>query len=309
MPEKHIAAIRAFNRFYTRIIGVLNESMMQSPFPLAEARLIHEIGKRKHTSAGELARDLDIDAGQLSRLVWRLSDQGLLASTPNPNDKRANNLSLTPDGDSACAELNTMSDAAVVGLTETLGDVKCQNLVKSMQTIQSTLGGEMQKSALVLRPHRVGELGWLIHRQAVLYNQEYGWNSAFEALIAKIYADFETVPATAPKALWVAEQNDEIAGSVFIVPAEAQKQTAQLRMLYVEPSVRGNGVGGKLVEEAVMFAKSFSYKRITLWTQDCLTSARKIYRAAGFKLVSEGKHHSFGHDLNGQYWERDLTSN
>lgn len=308
MSAKHIAAIRAFNRFYTRIIGVLNESVMQSSFPLAEARLIHEIGKRKQTTAGELARDLDIDVGQLSRLVWRLSDQGLLASTPNPDDRRTNNLSLTIDGDRAYTELNTMSDAAVTGLTETLGEMQCQNLVKSMQTIQSILGDDTKKSALVLRPHRVGELGWLIHRQAVLYNQEYGWNSAFEALIAKIYADFEATTTTAPKALWVAEQNGEIAGSVFIVPAEGQKQTAQLRMLYVEPSARGNGVGGRLVEEVVTFAKTSGYKRITLWTQDCLTSARKIYSAAGFKLVSEGKHHSFGHDLNGQYWERDLTT-
>lgn len=302
-----VSAIRDFNRTYTRIIGLLDDGMMQSAFSLVEARLIHEIGKREGATASTLAADLNMDRGQLSRLVRRLGDAGLIIATKDETDGRASHLSLTTEGQQACQELNTMSDAATAKLISPLGEVLQRQLVQSMQTIQEILIDEVKSSSLTIRPHRVGEIGWLIHRQAVLYNLEYGWNSDFEALITKIYAEFDSIGEGRPKSLWIAECNGEIVGSVFVIPSEEQKNVAQLRMLYVEPSARGQGIGRRLVAEALIFSRASNYERITLWTQDCLTSARKIYQAAEFKLVSKGKHHSFGQDLNGQYWERTLT--
>jgi DNA-binding MarR family transcriptional regulator/GNAT superfamily N-acetyltransferase len=303
-----IAAIRSFNRFYTRIIGLLNEGMMQSPFSLPEARIIHEIGKSGTTTAKELVTKLDMDTGQLSRIVSGLAGQGLLAITPNTEDRRSNNISLAKEGDRACAGLNEMSDAAAAELIAPFDKSERQRLVQSMQTIQNILGGEPSDRHLIFRSHKVGELGWLIYRQAALYNLEYGWNSEFETLIAKIYADFEAAPETPPKALWIAECDGEIAGSIFVIPAEENRNVAQLRMLYVEPWARGQGIGHKLVEQAVHFARDKGYDSLMLWTQDCLTAARKIYQSAGFQLVREARHHSFGHDLNGQYWQIDFKS-
>lgn len=306
----HIATIRAFNRFYTNIIGLLNEGIMSSDFALAEARLIHEIGKHGRTTASALRRGLDMDAGQMSRLVWRLMDKGVIATVPDTSDRRSSNLSLTADGDIACSKLDTMSDAAATGLIEPLGKAERQRLVESMRIIQSVLSGEVKNSSLTLRPHRIGELGWLIHRQAILYNQEYGWNGEFEALIAKIYADFEAAVGHPPKSLWIAEYGGDIAGSVFVMPVEDEESeagVAQLRMLYVEPFARGNAIGRKLVEEAVIFARNSGYRRMILWTQDCLVAARKTYQGAGFHLVREEKHNSFGRNLNGQYWEIQLA--
>lgn len=304
-----IEAIRAFNRFYTRIIGLLDEGMMQSPFSLVEARIIHEIGKHQPTTASTLASDLDIDRGQLSRTIRNLSDAGLIAATSDTHDRRSSNLALTDKGQSVCQQLNTMSDAATADLIQPLSDVRQQQLVAGMQTIQTMLGQEVSKTGLTIRQHRVGDIGWLIHRQAVLYNQEYGWDSAFEALITKIYVDFELATAKPPKSLWIAEYNGEVAGSVFVAPVEGKERVAQLRMLYVEPAARGQGIGQRLVAEAIGFAARANYARITLWTQDCLTVARKIYQAAGFKLISQGAHHSFGQQLNGQYWARQLGRN
>lgn len=302
---RHIAAIRSFNRFYTRIIGLLNDGMMQSPYSLPEARLIHEVGKSGTTTAKELVAKLDMDTGQLSRMISGLVGQGLLAITPNIADRRSNNIALTRQGDEACARLNEMSDAAAGELIAPFGENKRQRLVQSMQTIQNILGDEVADADLIFRSHRIGELGWIIHRQAVLYNLEYGWNSEFEALIAKIYGDFEVAPPSPPKALWIAESDGEVAGSVFVLPSE-DNSIAQLRMLYVEPWARGMGIGHKLVDQAVLFARDKGYDSLMLWTQDCLATARKIYQSAGFKLVQEARHHSFGHDLNGQYWQIDF---
>lgn len=301
-----IAAIRAFNRFYTRIIGLLGEGMHQSPYSLAEARVIHEIGKGGGARAGELAGELGMDAGQMSRLIWKLVGQGLAISTPSGADRRINTLSLTPEGRTIYSGLNQASDEAVTALIAPLGEKQQRTLVESMQAIGKLLGQKAETGELVLRPPRIGELGWLIHRQAVLYNQEYGWNAEFEALIANIYSAYETAPQTPPKALWIAERDGEIAGSVFVIPAEGRNNTAQLRMLYVEPFARGQKLGQRLVAEAVNFSRHSGYERIVLWTQDCLHAARKTYQNAGFELVREGRHVSFGHKLNGQYWELDL---
>lgn len=301
-----IAEIRAFNRFYTKIIGLLEDGMHQSPYGLAEARVIYELGKRGHATASAIADSLDMDRGQLSRLVLRLVEQGVVAILPRSGDRRAVPMALTPDGDAVLAHLNAMSDAAAAtSLLDPLDQFQRLDLVGAMRRIQAILA-EPDDDALILRPHRIGDIGWLIHRQGLLYHLEQGWNGDFERLITRIYADYEAMPASPLRSLWVAEQGGDIAGSVFVIPAEGEPQAAQLRMLYVEPAFRGRGIGKRLVAEAVRFSRAAGYQRIMLWTQDCLGSARRIYQAAGFTLVREEPHHSFGVDLNGQYWGLDL---
>ena len=304
--SQQIATIRAFNRFYTGVIGLLNEGMHKSPHNLAEARLIHEIGKRVSTTSAGLAADLGMDRGQMSRLVWRLIDQGLLAMVPHSDDRRSSTLALTADGDRIYRQLNEWSDGAAAELLAPLDNFLRRDLVDSMRRIHTILAEPDPAETLILRPHRVGELGWLIHRQGLLYHLEQGWNGEFEALIARIYAEYEAAPATPPKSLWVAEMAGQVAGSLFIVPSAADPAVAQLRMLYVEPAFRGHGIGKRLVEEAIRFSRASGYSSILLWTQDCLTAARKIYQAAGFLLEREEAHHSFGADLNGQYWRLQL---
>lgn len=302
-----IAQIRSFNRFYTRVIGLLDEGMHKTMHTLAEARVIYELGKDGVTTAAQIAATLAMDRGQMSRLMARLVDQGLVALLPRTGDGRAAPVALTAEGRAVAARLNAMSDqAAARTLLDPFGPFEQRDLVGAMRRIQTILA-EPDDAPLVIRPHQVGELGWLIHRQAVLYHLEQGWNAEFEALITRIYADYEAADATPPKALWVAEQGGEIAGSVFIQPAATDPAaTAQLRMLYVEPMFRGQGIGKRLVDEAVRFSVTSGYRRIILWTQDCLTSARRIYQAAGFVLTREEPHRSFGAELNGQYWTLDL---
>lgn len=300
-----IAAMRAFNRFYTRIIGLLEEGMHNSPYALSEARVVHEIGKRRATTASELCDALAMDRGQMSRLVWRLSDLGLLASLPGA-DKRSNNLALTQEGDTVYRELNAASDTDAENLLTPLDPIGRLDLVAAMRRIEAILAGPAPSGTLTLRPPRIGEIGQLIARQGLLYHLEQGWNREFELLITRIYAEFDAAPDPATKALWIADYAGELAGSIFVLPAPGEERTAQLRMLYVEPAFRGLGIGKTLVDEVVRFSRAAGYRRIILWTQDCLTSARRIYQAAGFELVEEEKHHSFGADLNGQYWALNL---
>jgi DNA-binding MarR family transcriptional regulator/ribosomal protein S18 acetylase RimI-like enzyme len=307
MTDQQVSDIRAFNRFYTTIIGVLEEGMHRSPYSLTEARLVHEIGKRGSATASAIASDLNMDRGQMSRLVWRLVDHGLIAMLPADDDKRTAPVALTAQGDAVFRQLNQMSDAAAMSLLQPLDEFQRRDLVAAMRRIGNILGAPIGDD-LVLRPHRIGEIGWLIHRQGLLYHLEQGWNGEFEMLIAQLYADFVAAPAAPPKALWIAEQGGEVAGSIYILPAAASEGegTAQLRMLYVEPAFRGRGVGRRLVDEAVRFSREAGYRRIILWTQDCLSSARRVYQKAGFELAREDRHHSFGVDLNGQYWALDL---
>ncbi|MGB3339129.1 MAG: helix-turn-helix domain-containing GNAT family N-acetyltransferase [Devosia sp.] len=302
-----IAQVRAFNRFYTRIIGLLEEGMHKSPHSLSEARVIYELGKRGHATSSTIAEELDMDRGQMSRLVLRLVDQGIVAVLPRSRDRRSTPLALTPEGDAVFRHLNEMSDAAAAsGLLEPLDEFGRRDLVGAMRRIEALLG-EPGDEPLVLRPHRVGDIGWLIHRQGLLYHLEQGWNGEFETLITRIYAEYEAALVSPPKSLWIAEHDGQIAGSVFIIAAaEEPSGTAQLRMLYTEPAFRGRGIGKRLVDEAVRFSRASGYKRIILWTQDCLVSARRIYQGAGFTLLREEKHHSFGADLNGQYWALEL---
>ena len=301
-----IAAIRAFNRFYTRIIGLFDDGIMQSPYSLGEARVIHEIGKLDRTTSAVLARLLGMDPGQLSRLLGRLSDRGLLVRVPSGADGRAAHLVLTPEGEAACAGLNDLSDAATEALVAELAPPQLQALTGAMAQITDLLGKESSESISIRDHHQIGELGWLVHRQGVLYAEEQGWNGEFEALIARIYAEFAEAPDTPAKRLWIAERGDAVAGSVFVLPNAEDARVAQLRMLYVEPWARGSGLGQRLVEKTIAFSRAAGYRRIMLWTQDCLVAARHVYQSAGFKLAREEKHFSFGTELNGQFWERAL---
>ena len=302
-----IAQVRAFNRFYTKIIGLLDEGMHKSHHSLSEARVIYELGKRGHATSSTIAEELDMDRGQMSRLVLRLVDQGIVAVLPRSRDRRSTPLALTPEGDAVFRRFNDMSDAAAAdGLLAPLDEFGRRDLVGAMRRIEALLG-EPGDESLILRPHRVGEIGWLIHRQGLLYHLEQGWNGEFETLITRIYAEYEAAPASPPKSLWIAEHDGQVAGSIFIIPATGEPAgTAQLRMLYTEPAFRGRGIGKRLVGEAVQFSRASGYKRIILWTQDCLVSARRIYQGAGFTLIREDPHYSFGADLNGQYWALDL---
>jgi len=301
-----IAEVRAFNRFYTRQIGVLDASHLNTRFSFGEARVIYEVATRKTISAAELARSLSLDPAYVSRTVGKLRDEGLLELVPSPTDKRQTDISVTAAGKDAFATLDAASSAAIGGLLAPVDPHRGTSLVAAMKTIRTVLGDAMPAAPLALRPHRIGELGWLIHRQGLLYNQQFGWNIEFEALIAGIYRDFELAPPKPPKDLWIAERNCAIVGSVFIVPSDGRPGTAQLRMLYVEPEARGLGIGRMLVDQSVSFARDNGYQRVRLWTQSVLKSARKIYAAAGFKLVESNSHHSFGVDLEGEIWELEL---
>lgn len=303
MSDDAIAEIRAFNRFYTRQLGLLDEHVTSSPFTLAEGRLLYEIAARGHVTAAELSRALNLDPAYMSRLRQRLISAGLVAITPKAGDRRANELALTPDGDAAFADLDAGSQAAIGELIQPLDSGKKAALVAAMKSIRALLGDEVPGAPVVLRPHRIGDLGWLVHRQGRLYHEAHGWNAEFEALVAGLYRDFELAPQSPPKALWVAERAGEIVGSIFCLPSEGLRGSAQLRMLYVEPSARGAGLGRLLVDQCVAFARSSGYERIRLWTQDVLVSARRIYQAAGFEQQNTKPHHSFGHDLVGETWE------
>jgi DNA-binding MarR family transcriptional regulator/GNAT superfamily N-acetyltransferase len=306
MDDSLIAQVRAFNRFYTRQIGVLDEHVMASPYSLTEARVLYEIFARGHTRASELARELRLDRGYMSRIQQKFIAEGLLAVTPGVDDRRRAHIALTADGDLAAAKLDANSSAAVEKLLAPLDATQRAQLAAAMRTIRSILGEAPGASPVVLRGPRLGEFGWLIHRQGLLYNQQYGWNIEFEALIAGIYSEFERAPDTPPKQLWVAEQNGMIVGSVFAMPSENVAGSAQLRMLYVEPQARGQGIGKLLVEECVAFARKAGYERMRLWTHSIQGAARKLYAGAGFDIVEEWDHESFGKQLHAEIWELTL---
>lgn len=301
--QQLVADVRAFNRFYTRLIGVLDAGMHQTAFTLAEARVIYEIGTHGSISHGELARALQLDPGYLTRLNFKLGDAGVVVNTRGASDRRSVSYALTADGDAVFAQLNAASDAAVAALLSPLPSAERARLADAMRSIRVLLGDTAEPGAVVLRPHRIGELGWLIHRQGLLYNEQYGWNGDFEALIARIYNEYHFASETPPKSLWVAEQNGSIAGSIFCMPSESLSGSAQLRMLYVEPAARGRGIGRALVEHCVAFARGAGYERMRLWTHSTQTAARRLYAAAGFEIAEEWDHESFGKQLHAEIWE------
>jgi len=303
--DPRVDVVRRFNRFYTRRIGALRAGLLDSRFPLAEARLLYELAHREQPTASELARDLGLDAGYLSRMLRGLERKRLITRERSPSDARQSLLGLTAAGRRAAATLDTRSSAEVRAMLGKLPDAGQRRLVEAMRDVERLLGTAPEPNVpYLLRPHRPGDMGWVVHRHAVLYAQEYGWDERFEALVAKIVAKFIDDFDPQRERCWIAERGGEIVGSVFLV---AKSPTvAQLRMLYVEPAARGRGIGKRLVDECERFAREQGYRKIVLWTNSILHAARHIYETAGYRLVAEEPHDSFGHRLVGQTWELKL---
>jgi DNA-binding MarR family transcriptional regulator/GNAT superfamily N-acetyltransferase len=297
-----VEAIRRFNRFYTKQIGVLHEGLLHSPFSLTEARVLYELAHHEQVTASELSSELGLDPGYLSRIVRKFKKQGLLESTPSPTDKRQTLLTLSGAGQHAFAVINQRSREEISEMVSQLPATDQQQLVTAMQTIEATFAAAPERRIpYLLRPHQPGDMGWVVHRHGALYAQEYGWDTTFEALVAEIVAHFIREFDPTREACWMAEMNGQIVGSVFVVKQSAE--VAKLRLLLVEPSARGYGIGGRLVDECIRFARQKGYKKLMLWTNSILLGARRIYERAGFVLTAEEAHHSFGHDLVGETWE------
>lgn len=301
-----IADIRAFSRFYTRLVGALETGHLDTRFSLSEARVLYELASRGTASAAEIARAMDVNPAHLSRIVARLGEDGAIALTPNAADRRQTDLSLTESGKADFAMLDGATNTLWEKLVAPLSPVERATLVGAMHSIRTLLGDRPAAGPLVLRPPRIGDLGWLIHRQALVYHQQFGWNADYEGLIAGIYSRFQQAPESPPKALWVAERDGRIVGSAFVMPSEGIEGSAQLRMLYTEPEARGQGIGTALVRQCVAFARDNGYARMRLWTHTNQEAARRLYAAAGFAIVETMPEHNFGKDLTGEIWERAI---
>ncbi|HUQ74700.1 MAG TPA: helix-turn-helix domain-containing GNAT family N-acetyltransferase [Burkholderiales bacterium] len=297
-----IDSVRRFNRFYTRRIGVLRSDYLGSTFPLPQARVLYEIGERGECTASELGAELDLDLGYLSRLLQGLRRQRLVQGEAAKHDARQTTLSLTPKGRQAFAALDESSRRAMGEMLAPLPSAHRDRVVKAMQTVQSAL--EAQKGKVTLRPHRPGDIGWVAQRHGAVYDKEYGWGLAFEALVADIGAKFIRDFDPKRERCWIAEIDGEPVGSVFAVKQSAS--VAKLRLLLVEPHARGQGLGRRLVEECIAFARSAGYRKLVLWTQSNLVAARAIYAAQGFRKVKSEPHREFGVSLTGEYWELEL---
>lgn len=302
--SRQVDAVRAFNRFYTRRIGALREGLLDTDFSLTQARVIYEMAGHPGVTSTALGESLGLDPGYLSRLLARFERAGLVQRTPAPDDGRVRQVSLTAAGRRTFRMLDSRSAAEVAAELGALPADGRDRLVASMHAIRRSLEGRDSRSAVVVRPPAPGDMGWVIGRHGALYAEEYGWEASFEALVARIVARFVERYDAAREGCWIAEVAGARVGSVFLVRRSAR--VGQLRLLIVEPSARGLGVGTRLVQECLDFARRAGYRRVTLWTNDILDAARRIYLRAGFVLVDEKPHHSFGHDLVGQSWQLDL---
>lgn len=302
--RRHVEAVRRFNRFYTAQIGVLRESY-SSPYSLTEVRVLYELAHRKTASAKDIGRELGLDAGYLSRILGKFQRKRLISRSGSERDGRQQMISLTAKGRLVFKEMNSKTNAEIASLLRKTPVTERERLVQAMSTVESVLHPQSEKQeSFVLRPHRPGDMGWVVYRHGVLYAQEYGWDERFEALVAEIVSNF--IPNFDPKRerCWIAERQGEIVGSVFLV--RKTKIVAKLRLLYVEPKARGLGIGVRLVDECVRFAREAGYKKITLWTQSNLYAARGIYRKAGFRRVASKRQNLFGFDLVSETWELAL---
>lgn len=299
---EEVLAVRRFNRFYTRRIGVLHEGLLESPFSLTEARVLYELAQRDRPPASALALELGLDAGYLSRILRGFQKRGLLERKPSQNDRRQSLLSLTRKGHEAFQALNTRSSDEVRALLDKLPAAERRRLIEAMGAILGLLGARPEnRTPYLLRPHQPGDMGWVVHRHGVLYAREYGYDEDFEALVARIVARFVERFDPKRERCWIAEKDGESVGSVFLV--KKSKGVAQLRLLLVEPKARGLGIGERLVGECIRFARQAGYRRMTLWTQNDLYAARRIYEKAGFRMVREEPHTSFGRELVAETWE------
>ena len=313
--EDRVTAVRAFNRFYTNVIGLLQEGLLESPYSLTEARVIFELAGRDHADATELRRILDIDAGYLSRVLGRLEAGQLITRQRSAEDGRRLQIGLTEQGRSAFRMLDMRSASQIRELLDRLSGADQRRLTSAMATVREVIEGGVSEgevsegsprpAGFVLRAPLPGDFGWVIRQHGAVYADEYRWDGSFEALVARIVADYAGQHDPEREAAWIAEVNGEPAGSVFCV--RKSDTAAQLRLLLVDPAARGMGIGVRLVAECVSFARRARYSELVLWTNDVLVAARRVYQRAGFQLVEEERHHSFGHDLVGQTWRLSLA--
>lgn len=307
VPEERVRAVRQFSRLYTKRIGVLQEKLLGSEYSLTEVRVLYELAYRELCTASEISNDLGLDRGYLSRILRHFVKRKLLVRERSSQDGRHMGLRLTQKGRSIFASLDAQSSAQVAEILRSLSEDRQKRFVAALRAAEDSLTGEKNEpSKLVLRTHRPGDMGWVIHRHGALYAQEYGWDETFEALVADIASRFVKNFDAKRERCWIADLNHEPVGSIFLV--KHTDEVAKLRLLLVEPQVRGLGLGHRLVEECVQFARQRDYRKITLWTQSILTAARRVYQRAGFTLVKSEPHHAFGADLVGETWQLDLTS-
>lgn len=303
--EERVNAVREFNRFYTRRIGVLNEGLLASPFSLTESRVLFELAHREQPTATELAKELGVDAGYLSRILSKFKRQGLLSTRPAERDGRQALLWLSKKGQGVFAVLNARSQKEVSAMLASMPETSQIRLVEAMQTISRVAGGPIDSQApYILRPPAPGDLGEVVRLHGLLYAQEYGWDQRFEGLVAGIAARFVERYDSKRERCWIAERDGKVAGSVFLV--KQSEKVAKLRMLLVTPEARGLGLGARLVDECISFARQAKYRKITLWTNNVLVAARHIYQRTGFRLVKSEPHRSWGKNLVSETWELRL---
>jgi len=303
--DQQVAAVRAFNRFYTRKLGVLDQQLLKSPFSLSEARVLYELAYREELSAKEIGAELGLDAGYLSRIVQNFDENGLITRTPLPADRRQFQLALTAKGRQTFADLERSMQDEIGAMLAALPRGGGEKLVGAMAEIERLLGEPGTASPrAILRTHRPGDIGWVVQSHGAFYASEYGFDASFEALVADIAAKFLTSFDASRERCWIAELDGVQVGSVFVV--KHSDDVAKLRLLLVDPAGRGQRLGQLLVAECVAFAQATGYRRMTLWTQSILVAARRIYQDAGFKLVATEPHRSFGQSLVGETWEREL---
>jgi DNA-binding MarR family transcriptional regulator/GNAT superfamily N-acetyltransferase len=302
------ASFRRFNRMYTKFVGSLNEGLLNTEYSLPEARVLYELATRAAPTASEIAAELGMDPAYLSRMLGKFERDGLLHRKTSEEDGRYSELRLTARGRVAFKKLNALSEEQARGVLQELPPIARTELIGCMQTIEGILPRSDQKnSSFVLRPHRVGDMGWIVHRESIGYAEQYGWDEKFEALVAKIVDEFITNLDPMREHCWIAESGGQHVGHIFLVKDKDRPDVARLRLLFVEPCARGMGLGDTLVQECIRFACAAGYRKIVLWTQSILTAAHRIYERAGFRLIKEEPHDSFGHSLVGQEWELDLT--
>ena len=315
VTPQDVAEFRAFNRLWSRVGGLLSEGLLDSPFSLTEGRVVYELAQRGPTDLAEVRQALGLDAGYLTRIVRRLRSHGVVDAAPSPRDGRRRVVALTPAGRETFAGLDRAAAEQASAVLARFTPEARRRFTAGMREIAGVVavaegatgrddGRTRPAPPYLLRPLRIGDPGWVVARNGVRYAEEYGWDATMEALTARIVADYVETHDPRRESAWIAEVAGERVGCVFCVRRD--DETAQLRLLLVEPAARGLGIGGRLVDECVAFARSAGYRRMVLWTQSILTSAHKIYAARGFVLGEEEPHHSFGADLVGQYWHLEL---
>jgi DNA-binding MarR family transcriptional regulator/N-acetylglutamate synthase-like GNAT family acetyltransferase len=307
--EDRVATVRRFNRFYTRQIGVLRKTFLDSPYSLGEARVLYEIASNGGPTAGEIARNLDLDPAYLSRLLRNFEKRGLIQRRTSPKDGRQSHLTLSACGRKSFMPLDARSQRDTAAMLAELAPAEQARLIAAMCTIEKLLSGRSAaepapQRSYVLRPPRPGDFGWIVKRHAELYAQEYRWVEPFEGLCAQIVADFVNKHDSSRERCWIAEMDGENVGTVMLVNDAAA--VARLRLLLVEPKARGLGIGARLTDEAIRFARAACYQKITLWTHSVLTAARQIYQKAGFKLMRNEAHQSWGQPVVGEHWDLEL---